>query len=112
MALNIDTSEFQFFMRAVIINIKKLINKCIDSYNNLFLLDTESVCEIHNELGDDLEKKGNDEGAIMAYCRILLTDPTNTNVLLKLGRIGLKLQLFQFWQQLLLRQVDSYALTT
>ena len=23
----------------------------------------------------------------MAYCRILLTDPTNTNVLLKLGRL-------------------------
>ena len=91
MAINIDTSGLQFFLRAVIINLKKLINKCIDSYNSLFQLDPESVCEVHNELGDDLEKTGNFEGASKAYRRILQTEPTNASVLLKLGKIYTRL---------------------
>jgi|GEM_PF-7109338 len=57
MAVNIDTSGLQFFLKAVIINIKRLINRCIDSYNSLFQLDPENAREIHNELGDDLEKR-------------------------------------------------------
>ena len=51
MGINIDTSEIQFFLKAVSINAKKLINKSIDTYNNLLQIDPESAKEIHNELG-------------------------------------------------------------
>jgi len=63
----IDTSELQFFVKAVSINAKRLINRSIDAYNNLLQIDPESTKEIHNELGDDLEKRGNYDGAIKAY---------------------------------------------
>ena len=87
MELNIDTSELQFFLRAVAINIKKLIEKCIDTYNSFFQLSPENAVEIHQELGDNLEKKGNHDGAIKAYQKILLTEPVNVSVLFKLGKI-------------------------
>lgn len=85
MAVNIDTSGLQFFLKAVIINIKRLINRCIDSYNSLFQLDPENAREIHNELGDDLEKKGNHVGAIKAYHKTIGLRPDHVNAYQSLG---------------------------
>ena len=87
MPLHIDSSELQFYLRTVTINIKMLINKCVNSYNSLFRLAPESLLAIHSGLGDDQVKKGNYDGAIKSYGKALQVDPTNTDVLFKLGKI-------------------------
>ncbi len=91
MDLKVDTSEIEFFLKAVKINVKKIVDKSIDSYNSLFQIHPEHVREIHEELGDELEKKGNYGGAINAYNKILSTDPNNVSVLLKQAKIFIHL---------------------
>lgn len=91
MDFKVDTSEIEFFLKAVKINVSKIVDKSIDTYNNLFQIHPEHAREIHEELGDDLEKKGNYGGAINAYNKILITDPNNVGILLKLSKIYIRL---------------------
>lgn len=85
----LDTSDFRFFLKAISINSMKLLNSMVDKYNGMFQVSAEDAVRMYTEIGERARKRGDNEGAIKAFTKVLEADSGNVEILAKLGRIYL-----------------------
>ncbi len=87
----IDLSEFRFFLKALSINGRKLVDTLVERYNQILRLKPEEARDVYLEIAGDLERKGDRAGAVKAYRKVLTElNPNDTEVLFRLGRTYLE----------------------
>jgi tetratricopeptide (TPR) repeat protein len=89
MKRNIDMSPVKVFFRVFTLNTKKAVDWLINRYNGLFQITPKDAEDIYTDIGDDLEIKGDYDGAVKAYNKVLSSSPDNVDVLFKLGKAHL-----------------------
>ncbi|MEO5356288.1 MAG: tetratricopeptide repeat protein [Nitrospirae bacterium YQR-1] len=84
--LNLDLSEFKIVMKTVVTNGKRLLDGMIDAYNDVTKLNPTDAVEIYISTGDKMKQKGDYEGAIKSYKKVLDVDSTHLETLMRLGK--------------------------
>jgi tetratricopeptide (TPR) repeat protein len=82
-----STGQAKYYAKALAINLKKILDRTVDSYISVFTLNPEESREVLLEFSAEMEQKGNYQGAGEVYKKILASEPTNVDALFKLGKV-------------------------
>jgi tetratricopeptide (TPR) repeat protein len=93
MPFNLDLTDAKVLLRTVAVNSKKVLDSLTDGYNNFLQLNPEDAKKVYIDSGNKLRDRGDYEGAIKAYRRLLDVDPANGEALSELGKVYLKVGL-------------------
>src|SRR5208283_486857 len=93
MPFNMDLTNAKVFLRTVAVNSKKALDKLTDGYNNFLELNPEDAKKVYLESGNSLRDKGDYEGAVKAYRKLLDIDPADLETLSELGKVYMKVGL-------------------
>src|SRR5271169_432109 len=93
MPFNLDLTDAKVLLRTVAVNSKKMLDKLTDGYNNLLQLNPEDAKKVYLDSGNTLRNRGDYEGAIKAYRKLLDIDPANVEALSEMGKAYIKVGL-------------------
>ncbi|KJU86752.1 hypothetical protein MBAV_001053, partial [Candidatus Magnetobacterium bavaricum] len=77
-----DTSDLQVLLKVAKVNSGKFLDTMVCYYNKIFQISSEETRTIYMDIGDKGRTKGDFDGAIRAYKKVLKADPNNVDTLL------------------------------
>ena len=90
MPFNLDFTDVKVLLKTVAVNSKKALDKLTDGYNNFLQLNPDDAKKVYLESGNNLRDRGDYEGAVKAYRKLLDIDPADLEALSELGKVYMK----------------------
>ena len=93
MPFNLDFTDAKVLLKTIAVNSKKMLDTLTEGYNNFLQLNPADAKKVYMESGNHLRDRGDYEGAIKTYRKLLDIYPADLEALSELGKAYMKVGL-------------------